>query len=178
MFGYDVLPVVAGAPSASGPAIKAHGNFTKKPSLGYVVKVGEGSINDHHIDHLAQVRGGNTAKRAAINSNVTSHPDISPEIPQDCLGISPEVARCRSIFEIVKLRLWFGKPIASVIPNQNINAFLQEIPEIKGMREVDHVLIEHCIWVAQNKSGLVFVQFTGICIVDRLTGGREEHGVD
>jgi len=45
------------------------------------------------------------------------------------------------------------------------------------VREINHVLVKHRIWIAQNKSWLIFVQHSCIVVLKFLASGSEEHGV-
>lgn len=46
------------------------------------------------------------------------------------------------------------------------------------MRVVDHVLIEHGVWVAKDECWLGFVSGFGIVIINQLVVNREEHSVN
>jgi len=65
--------------------------------------------------------------------------------------------RARRIFPFRATTFWLGQSITSVVPDQHIDAFLKEKPQVKGMWVVNHVLVEHSIRVAENKRGSFFV---------------------
>ena len=62
----------------------------------------------------------------------------------------------------------------------HIDVLLNEVAQVEGVRVVNHVLVEHRVWIAQNKCRqLLEVVFSlRIILVKLLACGWEEHGID
>jgi hypothetical protein len=54
---------------------------------------------------------------------------------------------------------------------------LQEKAKVKGVRIVDHVLVKHGIWVAQNKGWLSFIAQSVVSIINNFAVCCEKHRV-
>lgn len=146
-------------------------------AIRHIVQVRKGPIYDGHIHVSAHTSCRNSAQGTAINTNFASESHLPPHISQQGHRICAEVVRTGVVLPSV---VPFGgpcQPIAPVVPDQNVDSLLQEEPQVKSVRVVDHMLVEHRIRVAQDKSWFVFIKHSRGFVLKLFTCGGEEHGV-
>ena len=90
-------------------------------------------------------------------------------------------------FQIFRRRLSLWPSICSVIPSEHIDVFFKEHLDVVGMRNVHHLLVKHCIWVANNEARPSQVKFELARLIGRINDrttpvrigacGAEEHAV-
>ena len=111
--------------------------------IGHSTKIAERPVNYCHVDFGTNVTRRYSAKRSPIDSNLTLNAHLFPHIVVYGFNI---------FFQIVWRRSSFGTSIRTVVPCHHINSFVQKEFKIECVRQMDHLLIEHCIRVAQNEA--------------------------
>lgn len=87
--------------------------------------------------------GSRAPHTPSIYAYLAAHTDPSPDEMEDLLDVAEYVFRCRTSL---------GSSIASVVPNKDVDLFVQKVLQIICVRIVYHLLVAHGVWVAQNES--------------------------
>ena len=121
------------------------------------------------------MRCWNTPKRTPIYSNFTFQTHLFSKMAEHLFTVLNQII-WRRTFSTAYFALW--SPITSVIPNHDIDIFLQEKSQIVSMREVNHVLIKHCIWITQYECWKAFVTHCRVFIIYRLSCSCKKHRIN
>jgi len=105
-------------------------------------QVAKASICYHHINLILQMSGADTTQRPSIHSNLPFDSYSQFQIVEHLFSIGSELPRVWSSFR---------PSISPVIPNQAIHLFVKEVLEVVSMWIIDHMLVCHRIWIAQNE---------------------------
>ena len=77
--------------------------------------------------------------------------------------------------DVEGVRTAVGQAVASVVPDEHIDASVQEESQVECMWMVYHMLVEHGIGVAKQESRHAFILRR--LLIHRFTCGSEEHAV-
>ena len=92
---------------------------------------------------IVNMAGGRTPHTPSINAYFSAYTDSGPDEMKDLFDVAKYIFRCW-----ISLR----SSIASVVPNEDVDLFVQKVLQIIRVRIVYHLLVAHGVWVAQNES--------------------------
>ena len=115
---------------------------------GNLVQIRERSIDDDHIYKLSQVSRRNSTQRATIHANFAPEAHLSLAEGEHLLSVLSDVVW---IGRRIAAQLALATSIASIVPAHHIDVLLQKEAQVVRMRVVNHVLVVHGVWVAQDE---------------------------
>ena len=147
--------------------------------VGDIVQIGKGTIDDNHVNVLCKMGRSYAPERPSIDPYLSFDAKLAPAVLQDAFRILAHIFR-RRLTSHTAATAHFASSIAPIVPAHHVDVLLEEEAQVVRMRVVDHVLIEHGIRIAQDKSWQLFEILISlqVILVDRLACGWEEHGVD
>jgi len=143
----------------------------------HIVQVVERPVYDDHVDEFSEVSGCNAAEGSAVDAHFSFEAHFLSAKLEHSLAVLPNVVRRR---HALTTEPTFATCVPSIVPKHHVDVLLEEETQVEGVWVVDHVLVEHCIRVAQDECGQLFEFFIPfqIFLVELLTSSWEEHGVD
>ena len=141
---FQVVEAVVRLPSHGPVFEEVFGNGTKEFVISQCPEIAEPSVCDDHVNIRVDVTSSCTTNRTTINANLASDPDPVFQEIQNLFNIGLELRWRRAQYPPS-----FGSPpVASVIPNENVDLFIEEILQVVGMWIIYHMLIAEGIWIA------------------------------
>jgi len=109
-------------------------------------QVAESTVDHCHINSVLEETHSCAAERATVDTDFTLDAYSQLEEVQNLLGVS---------LESVGIGGTRRAAIPSVIPDEAVDLPIQEKLEIVSVRVVDHILVGHGVWVAQDECVII-----------------------
>jgi hypothetical protein len=106
------------------------------------MKITKTSIRDYHVHAVLKETCSGAANRTSINPDLASDANPSFDKVEHLLNI---------VLKSFRTWLSFGSAVSSVIPNHYVYLLVQEVLEVESVRVVYHVLVCHCVRIAQDE---------------------------